>query len=110
MTDNKEEGRREALKLYFEFFKHLTTLNTAAALVMLAIFREMEAPLVSTLTAVILLGLSLLVSLLGMAVVVRSVERAEERSAHRCLRLALLLFAFVYFAIALWAFWPSASS
>jgi hypothetical protein len=41
LTDERNEHRREeTLKLYFKCFKHLTTLNTATALVVLAIYRD----------------------------------------------------------------------
>lgn len=40
-VDDKERlPEEETLKLYFECFKHLTTLNTAAALVVLTFYRD----------------------------------------------------------------------
>jgi hypothetical protein len=64
---NKPPVVEEQRKLYFEVFKHLTTLNVAAALVLLAIYREggtLSEPQI--LLPMGGFGASLCLSLLGM--------------------------------------------
>lgn len=108
MADNNEERRREVLKLYFEFFKHLTTLSAATALVLLAVFREMGVSPVTTLASVAVLGVSLLVSFIGMAVTVNHVETAKAGFVARWLMLAIFVFACSFFVVALVRFWQTA--
>lgn len=60
------EDRKEGIKLIFEILKHLTTLNTAAALVVLAIGREVEVALGALVVALMLFGSSVVVCLFGM--------------------------------------------
>jgi hypothetical protein len=63
------DDRQRFLDRCFEFLKHVTTLSTAAALLILAIYRETpfkEGLLALTL---ILLGLGVVVSVLGMLVI-----------------------------------------
>lgn len=65
VTEESEEHRRqERLKLYFECFKHLTTLNTGAALVVLALYRGIAITDLSLL-AILAFGISLITSLYG---------------------------------------------
>ena len=63
VTEESEEHRRqERLKLYFGCFKHLTTLNTGAALVVLALYRGIVITDLSLL-AILAFGISLITSL-----------------------------------------------
>lgn len=61
----QDDPRVEQRKLYFEAFKHMTTLNTAAALVVLTIHRDAPLSLL-TLCAISGFSLSLVTSLYGM--------------------------------------------
>jgi hypothetical protein len=63
---NNEDHARPALNLYFEFFKHFTTLTTATALVVLAFYGALEQSSRAAYTGWIALGVTLLLSLLGM--------------------------------------------
>ena len=69
-VDEREEQRRqEALKLYFEYFKHLTTLSVAGAVVMLAIYREGIAEQAGLSTSMGLFGLAVFIAVFGMLLV-----------------------------------------
>jgi hypothetical protein len=64
--DTKDHNK-EVAKLCFEFFKHFTTIATAAALVELAVYERLS--LASTLPAIIGVfasGLTLVLSIIGM--------------------------------------------
>jgi len=63
------DARKETIKLEFEFFKHLTTLSTAAALVLLAVFRDVldvQQEFLRLGVLLTLLSVSLMSSLMGM--------------------------------------------
>ena len=62
---NEDRGW-EALKLYFEFFKHFTTLSSAFALVVIALQRSLGLGPGATISILVLLGINLILSLLGM--------------------------------------------
>jgi hypothetical protein len=66
------DDRQQFLDRSFEFLKHVTTLGTAAALLILAIYRE--APFQRFLLAVtlILLGLCVVISVYGMQLIALS--------------------------------------
>jgi hypothetical protein len=55
----------ELLDTYFEYFKQLTTLNTAVAFIALVIYRE-AAGQIGVLGSVLSLSISLVLSLIGM--------------------------------------------
>jgi hypothetical protein len=61
-----EERRVEVLKLYFESFKHVTTLDTATALVLLAVYRFSDTRPATLGLTLALLGLSLATCILGI--------------------------------------------
>jgi len=68
MTENEAQERHteEFVKLCFEVFKHLTTLSTAGALVILALYSEISIqPWLVALTLA-LFGITILISLLSM--------------------------------------------
>lgn len=72
--DRDEERRREdrgweALKLYFEFFKHFTPLTSAAALLVIALRRELDFGSRAAIAILVILGVNLLITLAGMYVV-----------------------------------------
>lgn len=96
-----EEDTLERTKLRFEFFKHLTTLSTAAAVILLTVYREglfhPEAnPLiiiVSLSFTLIGLSISLFVSLYGMLLLISlldlSLKIPEDRNEAKHLALKL---------------------
>jgi hypothetical protein len=69
VPDTRDDERQRFLDRCFEYLKHVTTLSTAAALLILAIYRE--APFKERLLALtlILLGLGVVVSVFGMLVI-----------------------------------------
>ncbi len=56
----------ESLKLCFEFFKHFTTLATAAGLVFIALFREFDLHPWSVVFGLSMMAVALLLSLVGL--------------------------------------------
>ena len=63
-----EEQSRKNHEMTFEACKHFTTLDTAAALVVVAIFREMDTGVFGALWPLVCFGLSLVVCAYGMIV------------------------------------------
>lgn len=63
----QEAHNLEILKLCFDYFKHLTTLTTAAALVELALYEQLTLSMQSAILGVGTLGLTLLLCIIGMA-------------------------------------------
>ncbi len=70
MSENgaREEERRaeEFVKLCFEVFKHLTTLSTAGALVVLAVYRELGVGGTLLGLTLVMFGVSILASVVSM--------------------------------------------
>jgi predicted neutral ceramidase superfamily lipid hydrolase len=67
VADNREEDRyREKLKLYFEFFKHFTTLAATIAVVLFALTATLGLATRPALVGVVAMGVTLLLSLLGL--------------------------------------------
>ena len=64
----------EATKLFFEFYKHFTTLSTAVALIVLALFRELNLATGSAIVGISTLGISLLLSSIGMFITIAKTE------------------------------------
>jgi hypothetical protein len=62
----REERRQEELKLFFEYFKHLTTLSVAVAVVILAIYREGIAKEAALYVTLALFGFAVLIAVFGM--------------------------------------------
>jgi len=108
VTDNsKEEHNREVSKLCLEYFKHLTTIATAAALVELGLYQQLGLTTVSALVGVGTLGLTLSLCILGMVLVpTRAAAQGDfSESGRSYLRLlagtaVLFLFGVVTFAVA----------
>lgn len=61
-----DEVYQKASDRHFELFKHLTTLDTAASVVVLAVYRELPKGIVGSLGALLGFASSLLACLLGM--------------------------------------------
>jgi hypothetical protein len=76
--DRPEDGLpTELLEKYFKFFKHLTTLNVATAIVVLAISQARPAGLALVLVPLLVFGVSLLISLGGMEVVLACLSKQD---------------------------------
>jgi hypothetical protein len=67
----------ELLDKYFEFFKHLTTLNVATAIILLAISQARPAGLALVLVPLLAFGVSLLAALSGMEVVLLCLRKQD---------------------------------
>ena len=73
------EGRRtEGLKLMFEILKQQATLDTAAALVVIAFGREFGASVVAVVLSLVLFGVSIVLCLFGMLWVAAQVGEGTE--------------------------------
>ena len=84
----------ELLKFYFEFFKHFTTLNTAAALVVVAL-HDLASGAMGLVVPLLAFGASLVVSLDGMDNVITTVRRenlAQDVWFRRRIKLAVATF------------------
>jgi hypothetical protein len=68
MVDNDRDGGREALRGYFEFFKHLSALSTLVLVVVLVLYRDLYLDPVLALAALAAFGISVLASFYGMFV------------------------------------------
>jgi hypothetical protein len=68
MVDNDRDGGREALRGYFEFFKHLSALSTLVLVVVLVLYRDLYLDPMLALAALAAFGISVLASFYGMFV------------------------------------------
>ncbi len=75
--DKRPDSDWEALKLYFEFFKHFTTLTTAVGLILIALFRGLDLSTNTVVFGVGCLGVTLLLSLVGMLLMVMKAAHPE---------------------------------
>ena len=81
MDENRKEERGwEALKLYFEFFKHFTTLTTAVGIIFLALFREFDFHTGSAVFGLSSLAGALFLSLIGLvALLAKGIDSSPLR-------------------------------
>jgi hypothetical protein len=63
---SEEQHRLELLKLYVEFFKHMTTLSAAAAVVLLTVYREGVAQERLIAASLGMFAVAVITSLIGM--------------------------------------------
>jgi glucan phosphoethanolaminetransferase (alkaline phosphatase superfamily) len=63
-----EERNRDALRGYFEFFKHLSTISTAVLVIVLVLYRDLYLDPVLALLSLMAFGMSVLASFYGMFV------------------------------------------
>ena len=94
MGEQRDEGRdREALRGYFEFFKHLSAVSTAVLVVVLVLYRDLYLDPVLALLALAAFGVSVVAAFYGMFATMGSaaVEKPGSPSAlpRRLLYLAL---------------------
>ena len=67
MGEQRDEGRdREALRGYFEFFKHLSAVSTAVLVVVLVLYRDLYLDPVLALLALAAFGVSVVAAFYGM--------------------------------------------
>jgi hypothetical protein len=99
--DRKEERGWEALKLYFEFFKHFTTLSSALAVVVIALHRALGLGSGAMLPILVLLGINLLLSLVGMYVVMFRANNWRDTPDPGGLPFALMVFTIFAFFLGL---------
>ncbi len=104
MEDEARERRTEEfVKLSFEFFKHLTTLSTAGALVVLAVYREVSVDTWIMVLALAVFGLTILICLVSMLVTVGSFNPLISLPSERILT-SLLVVASATFMMAVVGF------
>jgi hypothetical protein len=95
--DRKEERGWEALKLYFEFFKHFTTLSSAFALVVIALQRSIGLGPRTTIVMLVVLGVNLVLSLCGVYVVMFRARKLDESPSPRGLPVLLMWLTIIAF-------------
>ena len=66
--DRDEERDREALRGYFEFFRHLSLVSTAVLVVMLVLYRDLYLDPVLAVLSLVAFGVAVLASFYGMFV------------------------------------------
>jgi hypothetical protein len=87
----------EALKLYFEFFKHFTTLSSAFALVVIALQRSVGLGPRTTTVMLVVLGVNLVLSLCGVYVVMFRARKLDESPSPRGLPVLLMWLTIIAF-------------
>src|SRR3712207_2334673 len=73
----------ETMKVHFELLKHITTLDTASALIVVAIYRDINANPIATALALVAFGLSLVVAVYGMIAVNAQIRLAPMARGRR---------------------------
>ena len=63
-----DERNRDALRGYFELFKHLSTISTAVLVIVLVLYRDLYLDPVLALLSLVAFGVSVLASFYGMFV------------------------------------------
>ena len=63
-----DERNRDALRGYFEFFKHLSAISTAVLVIVLVLYRDLYLDPVLALLSLVAFGVSVLASFYGMFV------------------------------------------
>jgi putative flippase GtrA len=67
-VDREREGQREALRGYFDFFKHLSAVSTAVLAIVLVLFRDLYLDPALALLSLAAFGVCVLTSFYGMFV------------------------------------------
>ena len=77
MIDDRDEGRnRDALRGYFELFKHLSTVSTVVLAIVLVLYRDLYLDPVVALLSLVAFGVSVLASFYGMFLAMSDGPRA----------------------------------
>ena len=61
-----DERNREALRGYFEFFKHLSAVSTAVLVIVLVLYRDLYLDPLLAIVSLVAFGVSVLASFYGM--------------------------------------------
>jgi hypothetical protein len=77
MDDMDDQSQLEAIKLSFEYLKHLTTLSGAATLVVLALMDQASTPLELLAIPALLFGLGTIFCLWALSVIIRGLRGGE---------------------------------
>ena len=91
----------DALKLFFECFKYFTALTTATAvaLLVLALYRDLDLSSPLAESGVGALAGALLLSLIGMVyLIVRALAPTSVEFSSTCIAMLMLLIAILFFA------------
>lgn len=92
MQGQRDEGRdREALRGYFEFFKHLSAVSTAVLVVVLVLYRDLYLDPVLALLALAAFGVSVVAAFYGMFATMGGASVAKYGSPGALLRRLLYL-------------------
>jgi hypothetical protein len=95
--DRKYEHNREVAKLCFEYFKHFTSISTAAALIELTLFQYFQLSLTLTVVGLVFLATTLVMSVLGMFVLPsRAGRRGAFPELRGYVRVLMVLIAFLF--------------
>jgi hypothetical protein len=78
VKEREELRREELLKLYFEFFKHFTTLSVAAVVVLLAVYREVAAERLRLLLSLGHFGVAVILAVFGIAAAMSHFRMGKE--------------------------------
>ena len=78
-----EERNREALRGYFEFFKHLSAVSTVVLAVVLVLYRDLYLDPQLAILSVVAFGVSVLASFYGMFLAMSDGTRAGPSSLLR---------------------------
>jgi len=70
--DRDEERDREALRGYFEFFRHLSLVSTAILVVVLVLYRDLYLDPALAVLSLVAFGVAVLASFYGMFVAMNS--------------------------------------
>jgi predicted cobalt transporter CbtA len=109
MTEKDAHERRaeEYVKLCFEIFKHLTTLSTAGALVVLAVYREISIETWLVTLTLILFGLTVLTCVMSMTLAAGYFADTSTRASERQLMWLLTVVSATFtLAVVLFTFLP----
>ena len=69
MVSDRGEGRnRDALRGYFEFFKHLSMISTAVLVIVLVLYRDLYLDPLLAILSLVAFGVAVLASFYGMFV------------------------------------------
>jgi hypothetical protein len=91
--DNKQRREEESIKLYFEIYKHVATLDVATAVVLITVYREAAVQLTTLVIALLAFCFSLVASFFGMFRVVNMMRRPEVLQSWARDRLLNVVFA-----------------
>jgi hypothetical protein len=101
VVNSRDEHNWEVMKLYFEFFKHFTTISTATAVVELVLYQQFSPSLKTLLAGVSTLAVTLLLSVIGMSVILTNSENVFP-AIGTTLSILMILVGMFFFTGLLW--------